>query len=218
MRILRLALVLTFFGAGLQAASALTYRLAPIDDGRCGRAGACRTALVGVGDITEDEIERFRAFVSRMDPSVQSPRDFVIHSRGGNLGGAMKLGIVLRSIGLRAIAGTVADGSIQRGFCGSACVFVLMGGRTRHVAPGSVVAVHAPRRIGGEGREDSSRDVTASVDRRRYITGALSQYARVMGVDPALIHLSMTIPHESGRVLSAQEIRRFRLTTGGGRR
>ena len=120
---------------------------------------------------------------------------------------SLQLGLAIRALGLNATVGGLREGGIGRGFCGSACVFVLMGGRTRNVAPGSIVAVHSPKRV------------VASIPRRwarLSRTGLQEQggfgpdgLCRAMGVDPALVRLSMTVPHTARRVLTAAEIRRF---------
>jgi hypothetical protein len=209
MRMFHLWLAVVLFAVSAEAAYALSYRLAVLDDGRCGRR--CPKAIVGTGEISSKELEQFIAFLSGLGRSTPIPHDFAIDSKGGNLGGAMKLGLALRQIGVRAVAGTVVDGKIRKGFCGSACVFVLMGGETRSVAAGSVVAIHSPRRIelAGVPEDDSENGPEA----RQRIVKALTEYVRVMGIDPALITLAMSIPPESRRILTQAEIKRFRLST-----
>jgi hypothetical protein len=213
MRLLRVVLTLGLICAGSSGAWALSYRLLAIDDGRCGTGRPCPTAIVATGEISEEEFDLFRAFVASAAPGTQAPRDFIIHSNGGNVGGALKLGLALRVLGLNTVVGAVRGRGVGKGFCGSACVFVLMGGRTRRVAPGSTVAVHSPRRVVAS----VDPEVVGSTELRSGLKGQVLQglmdYARGMGVDPVLIRLSMTVPHHSRRVLTAAEIRRFRLAS-----
>ena len=88
-----------------------------------------------------------------------------------------------------------------------------MGGRTRSVVPGSIVAVHSPKRVVAslDPQDVGSTELRPGFKDR--VVAGLVDYARAMGVDPALIRLSMTVPHTARRVLTAAEIRRFRLAT-----
>jgi hypothetical protein len=183
MRLLRVALALGLICTGSSGASALTYGLVALGKGGCGGA-SCPLAIVGTGEIAQDEFERFQSFVASVAP----------------------------------VVGELRDGSIGRGFCGSACVFVLMGGRTRTVAPGSTVAVHSPRRVAASIDPEAVGSTELASGFRDQVLQGLTDYARGMGVDPALIRLSMTVPHHSRRVLTAAEIRRFRLASASGRR
>jgi hypothetical protein len=211
MSLLRVVVTLWLVCAASSGANALSYRLVSLDDGRCGSSSSCPLAIAASGEIAQDEFERFRSFVASQPPNTRAPRDFIIHSSGGNVGGALKLGLAIRALGLNATVGGVRNGGVGRGFCGSACVFVFMGGRTRSVARGSVIAVHTPRRVAASlDPQEVGSTALAPAFRDRVLTG-LMDYARAMGVDPALIRLSMTVPHESRRVLTAAEIRRFRL-------
>lgn len=213
MRLLRVALSLWLVCAAFTGASALTYRLVTLDDGRCGATRSCPSAVAAAGEIRQDEFELFRAFIGSQPPQMAAPRDFIIHSTGGNVGGALKLGLAVRALGLNAVVGGVREGRVGRGFCGSACVFVLMGGRTRAVPAGSVVAVHSPRRVSASLDPETVGSTDLAPAFKDRVRTGLIDYAQAMGVDPALVRLSMTIPYESRRVLTAAEIRRFRLAT-----
>jgi hypothetical protein len=191
---------------------ALSYRVAPIESGGCSSRAECPLAFIATGEIERKEIQNFRTFVGGLNQRAAGPRAFVIDSTGGNLAGAFGLGMVLRRIGIPVIVASLRDGALGPGFCGSACVFALMGGRSRQVPRGSVVAVHAPERVPERGALGGPELSGATADSRRQITKILSDYARRMGVDPALITLTMSVPAQARRALTPLELRRFRLT------
>jgi hypothetical protein len=193
------------------AVEALSYRVAALEDGRCSRRRDCTLVFVATGQIERREIQNLRKFVGEMNQRGAGPQAFVIDSEGGNLAGAFGLGLVLRRIGIPVIVGTVQEGRIGPGFCGSACVFALIGGRSRQVFPGSVVAVHAPQRMPADADLGGEELGETTAKSPREITRILMNYARMMGVDPALITLAMGVPPDERRVLTPAEIRRYRL-------
>ncbi len=213
MRLLRIAFAACLLCSVSPDAKALSYRLVTLDDGRCGYDRSCPLAVVGTGEIGRDEFETFRSFAASLPAGTRMPRDFIIHSTGGNVGGALKLGLAIRALGLNATVGGIREGGVGRGFCGSACVFVLMGGRTRSVVPGSIVAVHSPKRVVASLDPQDVGSTELGPGFKDRVVSGLVDYARAMGVDPALIRLSMTVPHTARRVLTPAEIRRFRLAT-----
>jgi hypothetical protein len=186
---------------------ALSYRLERLGcDGR-----DCPSVFVARGEIERREVQDFRNFVGSLNQQSAAPRAFVIDSSGGNLAGAFGLGMVLRRIGIPVIVGSVEDGRLGPGFCGSACVYALMGGRSRQVPAGSTVAVHAPQRVPERGQHGGQELEPSTAANRRQITKILTDYARRMGVDPTLISLTMAVAPDAKRVLTANELRRFRL-------
>ncbi|HEX2135075.1 MAG TPA: hypothetical protein VHG30_04110 [Microvirga sp.] len=211
MRLFRVLVPFLLLVSSTCAVQALSYRVATLESDRCAPKGDCPVVFVATGEIERDELQNFRNFVGGLDQRAAGPRAFVISSEGGNLAGAFALGHVLRRIDVPVIVATVEDGVLRPGFCGSACVFALMGGRSRQVPAGSVVAVHAPRRVPERGQL-GGRELSAATARgRRQITRILSDYARAMGVDPAVIALMMRVEPDARRVLTPAEVRRFRL-------
>ena len=114
------------------------------------------------------------------------------------------------------IPGIVAGGQVRRGICGSACVFVLMGGERRIVPAGSIVAIHQPKLVTVAGLGSDEVPVAISSQDLRDVAGLLSRYSTLMGIDRGMIALMMRIPHTSRRILTAAEMRRFRLANGHG--
>jgi hypothetical protein len=198
-------------------ASAMGYALVRFDDGRCSRS--CPQAIFAAGTIELDEPRRLLAFAESVAARGSIPANLILHSPGGNLAGALALGQGVRRLGMRTIVATLAPagparGALRPGRCASACVFVLMGGRSRVVPNGSRVLVHSPRRVGAGGQRDIVGSGTIDrIARPESIAPALEGYARAMGVDPALIGLSYTVPNSSARELTRAEIVRFRLAT-----
>jgi hypothetical protein len=201
------------------AAQAMSYGLVAVGDGRC--AGQCPSAIVASGKIEGDESERLLAFLQSLDPNSTLPRNFIVSSPGGDMVGAVDLGLKLRRLGVRTVVGSVApnpyggEAVLMPGVCGSACVFVLMAGTNRVVVPGSQVAVHAPQVVlVGQGRSL----VLGGPVSQMLIQGTepvLRSYARQMGVDPAVIRLAHRVPNEARLTLTSTELSRYRLVTGG---
>ena len=211
MHLFRVFVTSLLLALSTNAVQALSYRVTRLDNGRCSRKNDCATVFVATGEIGRDELQSFREFVGSLNQRAAGPRAFVIDSAGGNLAGAFAMGLVLRRIGIPVIVGSVQDGKLAPGFCGSACVFVLMGGRTRQVAPGSVVAVHAPQEVPARGEHGGEELSLADAAHRQQITNILTGYARRNGVDPALITLTMSVPPDDRRPLTPAELRQFRL-------
>jgi hypothetical protein len=204
---MRLALFLmALVGGGLLGgpAGAMSYHLVDVRG---------QPAIFAHGRIELDETERFLAFLQRMNGPV--PGNLIVHSPGGNLRGAVSLGLTLRRVGAtvvvasaRALDREAYRIALRPGTCASACVYMLMGGRSRVVTSGSRLVVHQARRVG-----DTS-DIRGGYDPRlAAVNDALARYAIDMGIDPRVIAIADSVPHESGRILTNAEIRRFRLVT-----
>jgi len=211
MHLFRVIVTSVLLAFNTNAVQALSYSLERLDNGRCSRRRDCPVVFVAKGEIERRELEGFRDFVGSLNQRAAAPRAFVIDSTGGNLACAFGLGIVLRRIGIPVIVAGVEGGKLGPGFCGSACVFALMGGRSRQVPNGSSVAVHAPQQVPELGQHGGEELSSSNASDRRQITRILTDYARRMDVDPALITLSMSVPPDEKRVLTANELRRFRL-------
>lgn len=199
--------------AGCGHATAMSYRLIALPDGG--------NAVVAQGLIEGNETARLLSFLQGASGG-SMPRTLILSSPGGNMVSGLQLGQTVRRLGLRTSVGTVAVKSsgqqvLTSGLCGSACVFVLMGGVGRTMTPGSRIGVHSPQvRVSAAGRSYVLDPVTS-----RYVIRAtepvLRSYARHMGVNPSLIGVAHGVPHHGARILSASEINRYGLVTGGAR-
>jgi hypothetical protein len=176
---------------------------------------ACPVVIVADGEITDQTAQDFVAFV-RGTLQQASPRNVVlVNSPGGNVRGSIELGRVWRQLGTVVIvARPTADGTgLAASRCFSACVFAIMGARKRLIPSQSRLAVHQMHTIQFE------RDIAEGGRVNRQLVGSnngehiLRQYARSMGIDPAIVSLAQSIPPSAIHVLRDAEIRRYRLGT-----
>lgn len=197
------------------AASALTYSVVTVGD---------RSAIVADGSIEQNEGQRFRDFLVGLDARGGVPGTVLIHSPGGYARGGFELGLYLRQLGLGVVVGAVrrdaATGApvLLSGRCASACVLAMMGGRRRVVPDGSRIYVHRHRALYGGGDSGDALPPALMEPGRgseQFVNG-MRAYASMMGVDPGLITLADSVPHESARLLTPGEVRRFRLSTETG--
>jgi hypothetical protein len=203
--------------SGLPAAtraSEMVFGLVTLEDGTCG--ARCPRVVVASGRIDSSSDKTFLAFARRL-PDEENIRTVVLlDSPGGNVAASMRLGAIWRKLKLavvvarpRIMARGRAD-AVLAGGCYSSCVYALMGGATRVVPAGSKVGVHRMHRLTYE------RDPAGGVMSARQLAGdrilsGMKGYARRMGIDPRLIALAESISPDDMRVLTAGEIRRFRL-------
>jgi len=211
-RTLRAILAVLAILGGSAGAQAMRFRLVPFDTGSCG--AQCLQLIEGTGEISQDSADSFAAFVAQNLGHARISTALVLHSPGGHVGGALRLGFVLRELQATTIVGRVGANAttIADGICASACVYLFMGGAKRYVPPGSRLGVHAmanipsPRDIVGFG------DIGPRVPTEK-AADALREYVRLMGVNPAIVELGQETPHTSLRVLTPAEIARFKLAS-----
>ena len=197
------------------AASALTYSVVTI--------GSDRAAIVADGAIEHNEGQRFREFLASAASRGAVPQALMIHSPGGIASGAFDLGFTLRQLGFGVIVAAVrrdpSSGAavLLPGRCASACVLAMMGGRRRVIPDASRIYVHRHRTLyASDNRDVLSPRMMAPGRQSAGFVDAMRSYASMMGVDPGLVTLSDSVPHESARLLTPTEVRRFRLSTEGG--
>jgi hypothetical protein len=195
-------------------ARAMSYGLITLGDGR--------PAIVAQGRIEGNEAARLLTLI-QANPTGGMPRTLFVSSPGGNMVSALHLGETVRRLGLRTSVGRIAVNSLGQpvvtsGVCGSACVYVLMGGISRSMRPGSLIGVHSPEfALVSSGRRYVFDPATSRHLTRRS-EPILRSYARHMGVSPSLISVAHGVPHHSGRILTPSEVDRFGLVTGAARR
>ncbi len=214
-------------GMGAAAARAdMSFRAVTLEGAPLCRP-TCPTLILAEGDITRGSAQAFIEFVRRQLPTRGGGLNNVVFvdSPGGSVTGSMALGAVWRRLGTTVVVArpevaragwfTPEDASankVRASRCFSACVYALMGARKRIIPDGSRVGVHQAHKI------DMVRDLANNGASSRQLTGsneptpALRAYAKVMGIDPALIDLAQTTPPHDFRILTMNEIRRFRLS------
>lgn len=197
------------------AAQALTYKTVELDDGKC--RPDCASAIVATGSIGAKEVEELRWFMRETNRSRRFAKLMLIHSPGGNAYGGLSLGAFLRQNGVTVVVAQSDGNPVTRnsglgtGLCGSACVFVLAGGSKRVVPPGSVVAVHGARPVQTEVYDPLAQTTSRVRVDRAQVANAFARYYQTMGVSPALARLAESIPSSEFRVLSPQELSKFKL-------
>ena len=198
-------------------AAAMSFSLVEVGGARCG--GACPQVIVAEGEIAVDSAERFVEFVKPRIGSGRLRNIVFINSPGGSVLGSIKLGSVFRKVGsavvvARAEAGQEvgAAASFTAARCMSACVYALMGGKKRIVPPASKLGVHRTLTFQYSGKDPANND--PGYQRIRTpdsLLTTLNAYTRSMGVSTAVIEAAQATPHESIRVLTRQELAKWRL-------
>lgn len=121
-------------------------------------------------------------------------------SPGGNIYKAIELGRLIRRLGLSTI-------EFRAGECASACSLAFLGGVLRYAEPGSI-GVHKSSFQGDV--PISTQDAVSAVQQ---ITADVITYMIEMGVDPALLQLSLQYDSNDIRYLSMSEMVKYRVVT-----
>lgn len=148
------------------------------------------------GDFTyQDDLSRFEA-LARSSSSIA----VTFQSPGGNIQKAMDLGRLIRRLGLSTVQFRAVE-------CASACSLAFLGGVIRYAEPGSI-GVHKSSFSG-----DLSVTTKDAVSGIQQITADTITYMLEMGVDPALLQLSLQYDSDDIRYLSKSEMERYRVVT-----
>lgn len=143
----------------------------------------------------EDDLSKFRDLVAREHPTAVG-----FDSPGGNVVKAIELGRLIRSLDLSTL-------QVRQSECASACSLAFMGGVGRFAEPGSI-GVHKSSFSNTEGVQ-----VADAVSEIQQLTAEVIGYMSEMGVDPALLQLSLSYDSDDIRYLSGSEMSRYKLTT-----
>ncbi|QPC89734.1 SH3 domain-containing protein [Mesorhizobium sp. INR15] len=121
-------------------------------------------------------------------------------SPGGNIQKAIDLGRLIRRLGLSTIQFRAVE-------CASACSLAFLGGVLRFAEPGSI-GVHKSSFSG-----DLALNTEDAVSGIQQMTADTITYMIEMGVDPALLQLSLQYDSDDIRYLSKSEMERYRVVT-----
>lgn len=146
----------------------------------------------------EDNLDEFAAIVRSHNPSLIG-----FDSPGGNVVKAMELGRLIRSFRLNTLQPKGPD-------CSSACALAFLGGVMRWSEPGAI-GVHKSSFSG-----DTSLTMPDAVSAVQHMTAEVITYMIEMGVDPALLQLSLRYDSDDMRYLSKSEMEQYRVISGGG--
>ncbi|MGJ4997855.1 hypothetical protein ACQR0Z_25760 [Bradyrhizobium sp. HKCCYLS3077] len=196
----------------------------------------CDSWIAAEGKIDNDAAARFRKFMKLVG---DRKLPIYFNSPGGNLQQALALGNMLRErkavvrVGRTTVrecgfepqegdvctrlklSGRELHGEVwTRGaICNSACPYVILAAPTREIAADATLAVHSPRVIlnftGGvptrEMRAQAMQQAMARADKM------VLDYIVKLGADPGLLTVARSVPFESMRILTREEIVRFAL-------
>ncbi|PYE88201.1 SH3 domain-containing protein [Phyllobacterium leguminum] len=123
----------------------------------------------------------------------------MFNSPGGNPSTAIRVGRLIRALGLRTFQ--------MRGMeCSSACALAFMGGSIR-VAETGAIGVHK-----SSFSEGAPISVDAAVSFVQLQTAETISYMTEMGIDPSLLQLSLRYEKDDMRYLSKSEMAQYRVT------
>lgn len=201
----------------------------------------CSEWIVAEGTIGVGSAAQFRALLARLGK--QKP-PVIFHSPGGLLGQGLEIGRMIREKGLASALGRTipldcgnsenenkakecrdlkksgkkldADLQVSEGRCSSACVYAMLGGKTRSVAPGARLGVHASKRVKGSiaGKKYTEVDFSKlsaqqQKEHVQRVRDAERAYVRAMGIDLELVEVSNAVPFEDIRYLTRAQIIKF---------
>lgn len=166
-----------------------------------GGCRGCGPLLVAQGEVTDASPSEFRAFVR----GAKSPV-VLLDSEGGKIVAGLQLGEAFRAARVTAIVAREGPGgATSPGVCFSSCIYALIGAAQRVVAAGSQIGVH--------------RMVAHLRGGRHYATSEmielLRRHSRRMGVSDELVAASEAIPPETMRILTREELKRWRVLSAG---
>lgn len=208
---LALAAPLALF-AGSSAAMAMTFDLVSFSTESCG--DSCPKLITATGEIELDSDAAFIRFVQTRVLPEKVASTVLMASPGGNLVGSLKLGMAMRQLGFSIMVGQVHGGGFMTARCLSACAYALAGGKTRIVPQGSHVGVHRAwtKRRGQRDIVDGGGSIEAQVSTEGY-SPVLERYLQMMGVSRQLVALADRTPSADIRILSREELSKFRVVT-----
>jgi hypothetical protein len=178
-----------FLGTAYAASAKLTYTTEPID--------SSRQLILVAGAFDPDENFSQLATIARgLDGKIGI---VLFNSPGGNPSKAIEMGRMIRTLGLATIQFRGAE-------CASACALAFMGGVLRAADPGSI-GVHK-----SSFSDDSGLSVKDAVSYVQHQTAETITYLTEMGVDPALLELSLRYEPDDMRYLSKSEMEKYRVT------
>lgn len=185
--------------------------------------GATKRWIAAAGQIRPDTDLEWKRFVESRAPGELNGLPLVLYSGGGSLQAALRMGRMVRRLGLTVTVGRTLEAGVRDGrkvyqlstrdaLCASACVNLLMGGARRVVAEQVNIGVHQfGRSINASGnfvREDVS---IADFSRAQMTTAELAAYCAEMGIDPGLLQITSSVTVREIRRLTVNEIVSTRL-------
>ncbi|NTE68416.1 hypothetical protein G6M85_22750 [Agrobacterium tumefaciens] len=123
------------------------------------------------------------------------------NSNGGNVMTAMAYGRMIRSLGLSTL-------QLRSAECASACALAFVGGVNRQAEPGAI-GVHQ-----SSFSPETTIEGHTAVAAVQALTAQIMTYLVEMDVDPKLLQLSLSVPSDDMRYLTASEMQSYKVTWG----
>lgn len=155
-------------------------------------------ALVVSGEfeIADDPVS-FAGEVAQFKPAF-----ITFRSGGGNVVSAMRIGRMIRALGISTL-------QIRSAECASACALAFVGGVRRSAEAGSI-GVHQ-----ASFSDDAALDSKTAVTAVQAMTAEIIGYLSEMGVSPQLLQLSLSVESSDMRYLTSSEMANWGVTTPG---
>jgi hypothetical protein len=197
--------------------------------------GPREMAVFASGEITPETPGAFSAFLDRT--SIAPDTMIFFNSAGGDLRAGMQLGRLVRKAHLNTGVATpepsgrnpdaiqaLPDRRVYPGYCVSACALAFLGGVSRKVDPGAVLAVHQVRMDCVEKGAARGRfpwvllpgvnycpDLEEALSMVQVAGGAVVEYVRSMGADPIFLSEMARAGPASLNALSEKQLDEYRI-------
>lgn len=209
----------------------MTFYVAKGGPSACGLG--CSEWIAAEGTFGLGSATRFRALLGRLG---KEKLPVFFDSPGGLVGEALAIGRLLREKGLTSGIGRTnvescadekkakecselkksnkkldADLQAHNARCNSACVYAVLGGKTRVVWPGTRLGVHAARSVSIQDGRVKAVDLAKVTPQRQKASQQrfkekLRGYVREMGIDGRLVEIAEAVPHEKVHYLTRDQI------------
>ncbi|WP_261526400.1 hypothetical protein [Burkholderia multivorans] len=162
------------------------------------------TRVLISGEIDADSPRRLKIVLEK----IRNPWITVFfNSPGGNLLAGLEIGRLLRRQNATTYVGTYTNNFTPGpGSCFSACALAFLGGIYRFIPESSKYGVHRAS-LPSPSRDDFSNG--------QLIAAAVGSYIRGMGVDPALVELTMSAGPSGIYMLSRAELEQLKVVNNG---
>lgn len=168
-----------------------------------------------IGKIRPGDDEKFHRFL--VSNKVPSRADVYIDSPGGDVDAALGIGRAIREyrlsthIGRYVLEGpptdiTTASRKRYPGICMSAATLIYIGGKLRHFGPASRFGVH---------QFWIQNQSSENIGQAQVMSAKIAEYISEMGISPAFLGRSSTVPHDELHEIDEQMLRQLGVVTGG---
>jgi hypothetical protein len=155
-------------------------------------------AVLITGAIANGDAERLDKWLKAQETP---PKAFALHSPGGAVDEALRIGRIIRTTGLPVMVAVGAS-------CFSACPYMLAGGLTREVSRQAMVGVH--QHYFGTNTYLPAFLLVSDIQVGQ---GEVMAYLAEMGIDPMIMVKALLTPPDDIYILLPEELESFRLST-----